>query len=896
MSEHKYIPGSGPIGAKMMLLLECPTYEDVLAGKLFSKPGETARMLHESGINPNECWITSVSKYYVPPNEARSKKKIPFAVRAKNAGIEIAKQLEELQSEINSIKPNTILGLGKSALWALTGQTNIESYRGSILSGMGCKFIPTYNPAHLSWQAADIEFKGYWNRQIMLFDMRRAKAQSTFPDIRRPSRTLQIAKNSYELYEFIQRYKDKTRLAADIEALGTCIPACIGFAFTKSHGICVPLWNTGGISEIPTADMVQMWVMVADLLANRDIIGQNFNYDRDKIKRLGFKVNHLVSDIMLKAHAINPELGKSLAFTTSLYTEEPFYKNEGMYHGKIEDLFTGCARDACVTIEVDEAMDADLDEIQQRPFFENFLMKLPDLYWAIENQGFRQDTTERDRLLRKYIEWDEKLRYELFQLTGTEINVNSPTQIATLLFDNFKLPRRAGTGEEEITALLNNQTTVKDKNQRRVLELILEDRRVRKSISTYLMALPDYDDRMRTTCYMCLETGRTSTGQQDPPIRPTVEVVDENGKKKDKVLGIAFQTMTKHGDIGADIRGMYVPDVVKYTEREQTFRDYCHANGIAIQDDEEVFVQADSSQAEARVVWLLAGDEEALELVDKIDYHALTATWFFGGVESDYSKKVLGYEHPIRFAGKTLRHAGHLGAGKRRAAVSVNTDARKYKIPISITESIAERALIIFHSKQPKIQQVFHASVEACIKRSRTLVAPIPWGIDAPYGGRRTFYERYGDELLRQAFSYLPQRAVTDNTKAAGLRIRERIPGIKIVMEAHDALLFSIRRSLLAEQIPIIRKEMERPISFRNCSIPRRSLSIPCDVEIGTNYKDLKKFKDYTIEDITAPPVPLKMPPKSITESFLADTVPVDTKLDSIIYNSWEDKQRGQSH
>ncbi len=891
MTEHRYIPGYGPIGAKIMLLFECPTYEDVLAGKLFSKPAETARLLGEAGINYGECWITSVSKYFVPPNEAKSKKKIPFAVRAKNYGVDMQEQLFALQNEINSIKPNVILGIGRTALWALTGQTDIESYRGSILSGMGCKFIPTYNPAHLSWQATDIEFKGYWNRQIMAFDMRRAKAQSGFPEINRPYRTLQIAKSSYELYEFRQRYKDKSRMSVDIEANGTCIPVCIGLAHTKTHGICVPLWNEGGISNIPTPDLIQLWIMLAELLVEKDIVGQNFNYDRDKIKRLGFIIRRLVSDIMLKAHAINPELGKSLAFNTSLYTEEPFYKNEGMYQGKIEDLFIGCARDACVTIEVDEAMDADLDEIGQREFFENFLMQLPELYWGIENQGFRIDTAERDRLLRKYIEWDEKLRYELFHLCGTEINVNSPKQIASLLFDNFKLPRKPGTGEEEITALLNSQSSVKDPTHRRVLELILEDRRVRKSISTYLMALPDYDNRMRTTYYMCLETGRTSTGQQDPPIRPQVDVIDENGKKKEKVLGIAFQTMTKHGDIGADIRGMYVPDEIKYTKEEELRIGILKSLGIEIPDDEEVFVQADSSQAEARVVWLLAGDEEALRLVDEIDYHALTATWFFGGTESDYSKKALGYEHHIRFAGKTLRHAGHLGAGKRRAAISVNTDARKYKIPISITEAIAERALKIFHAKQPRIQQVFHASVENCIKKDRVLIAPIPWGVNAKYGGRRTFFERYGDELLRQAFSYIPQRAVSDNTKAAALRIKRRIPGIKIVMEAHDALLFSIRRSRLKAQIPIIRQEMERPINFSNCSIPRRSLSIPCDVEVGSNYMDLKKFKDLTMADITKPKVPLKMPPKTITEAFLADTLPSKEGflIDSIYFNQ-EDK------
>ncbi len=154
-----------------------------------------------------------------------------------------------------------------------------------------------------------------------------------------------------------------------------------------------------------------------------------------------------------------------------------------MYQGSVNDLLLGCARDACVTYEVDENMDPDLDMIGQRPFFENFLMRLPELYWGIEQQGFRVDPEERDRLLRKYVEWDEKVRYELFHIVGTEVNVNSPKQIALLLFENFKLPIKNGTGEEEITALLNSPTAIKNPEHRRVCELILEGRRVRKSIS-----------------------------------------------------------------------------------------------------------------------------------------------------------------------------------------------------------------------------------------------------------------------------------------------------------------------------------------------------------------------------------------------------------------------------
>jgi hypothetical protein len=37
---------------------------------------------------------------------------------------------------------------------------------------------------------------------------------------------------------------------------------------------------------------------------------------------------------------------------------------------------------------------------------------------------------------------------------------------------------------------------------------------------------------------------------------------------------------------------------------------------------------------------------------------------------------------------------------------------------------------------------------------------------------------------------------------------------------------------------------MEKPIIFENCSLPRRDLVIPGDMEVGYNYKDLVKPKN----------------------------------------------------
>lgn len=837
MTEHKYVRAEGAIGAKLMILGESPSLKDEGLGHPFTSDFDLDRLLKDVRIDKSSCWLSNVSKYHVPDSPKKGKK-IPFHVRARNAGINIEEQLEHLQNEINSVKPNCILALGSGSLWALSGKFNVENYRGSILHGMGRKFVPTYNPRGLS-SYSGIEFKGFWNRQIIAFDFKRAKIQSNFPEINRPPRTLRVCRSSYELAEFIERKKDKKRLAIDIEAL-KCIPTCIGIAFDRFEGMSVPLWNVRGISKIPDSDLTQIWIILAELLMNPKFkkIGQNFKYDEDKITRLGFPIDKLFSDTMLKAFAINPELPKGLAFTTSIYTEEPYYKDEGADFDpskqSIDDLFIYNARDACVTVEIDEEMDKDIDELGVRDFYENFIMQLHPLYLHIESVGFRMDNAKREALLRKYVSWNEQLRYELYKLVGTPINAHSPKQVSILLYDTLKLPLKSGTGEEQLTELLKSPKC--REMHRAVIDNILLQRRVKKSIGSYILAIPDFDGRMRTTYFLCTDTGRTSTGQQDPPIRPQMEYRDENNKLKHKSLGAAFQTMTKHGDVGADVREQYIAD------------------------DGEIFIQADSSQAEARSVFLYADDEQALTDIDTHDYHALTASWFFGGTEDDYSKKKLGYESPIRFAGKTLRHAGHLGAGKARAATEINTQARKFKIDYTITEHEAGRALDIFHQKQPKIRNNFHQGVVKCLEKSRVLIAPKPWGVKSETGGKRTFFERWGDELFRMAFSYMAQRSITDNTKAAALRIKRRLPKIKIVLEAHDALLFSVPEDMVEKWGSIIKDEMERPIDFSRCSIPRRSLIVPCELEIGKNYKDLSKFKLPNYEPIFYEPAVLNVP------------------------------------
>ena len=817
-----YIPGKGPLNARIIIVGEAPSHEEVKLLEPFVGPSGRFlnSMLAEAGISRNQCWVTNVCKYFVPLAKDEKKK---FSVRCSEVGIDLNKQIADLQTEIAQIRPNLIIALGSTALWALTGKSPIVKWRGSIINAFGFKCIATYHPAHILHQSGEV--KGYWNKSVMAFDLKRCAEEAQFKEIKLPHRILSVAKSSADFYEFTRRNNNATKPAIDIEAQ-QCIPVCIGISFKPSEGITIPLWNHNGISDIPSADLANLWCALADFLSKHDVVGQNFGYDRDKLRRLGFIVKGLASDTLLKSFTLAPELPKNLAFNTSIYTKEPYYKDEGMYEGSINDLLIGCAKDACVTKEIDLLMDKDIDELGLRNYYEEFILPLHELFFyneqldAIEQVGFKVDESVRKDLITKYIQWDEDIRYKLYKLTNQYVNTSSPLQVAKLLYDDLKIPRRKGTGEEVLTQLINQ---IKNPVHQLILSLILEDRRVKKTLSSYLYSPADYDGRMRTSYYICLETGRSATQQQEPPIRPSIEYkgIDESGKKtkKKQYRGMAFQTITKHGDIGSDIRRMLV----------------C--------DDGFIFIQADSSQAEARVIFKLANDEQALHDIDTHDYHALTASWFFGGTEDDYSKKKLGYESPIRFAGKTLRHAGHLGASKKRASIEVNTLARKNKIAFKITEQQAERALRIFHERQPKIREVFHNGVIECLKKDRSLRAPVPYGINGTIGGTRTFYERWDEELFRQAFSYIPQRTVSENTKAAGIRIRRIANWIRIIVEAHDALLFIVPIDRKIEAGEIIKAEFERPIDFSTCSLQRDKLVIPCELEEGFNYKDLGKFK-----------------------------------------------------
>jgi DNA polymerase len=821
-----YVPAEGPSNAKLAIVGEAPGAEEERLGRPFV--GSTGKIVDDVltslRISREEVYLTNVVKVRPPGNNIDSLHLI---------GRSIDEFIPQLRTEIEKLQPNCILALGNTALTALTGYHGIEKYRGSILpcSLAQGKVVPSIHPASLLHAEGDSSLRSWKDLTFIKWDFARAIKQSQFSEYNPPRRNLIVARDALQLDRFLRKYEGSPYVSVDIETFKT-IPLCIGLAFNSEEAISVPLF----FSPMTRNDQIECWRLCAELLADVNIgkIGQNFKFDQRLLRNcvndtvnFGFKVNSFFFDTMLAFRTLYPELPSSLQFSTSVLTEEPYYKDEGKEYNPKKDKFDRLllynAKDAAVTYEVFERESCELESCGILDFFFTRVMPLHPFYSRIELRGIKRDEFQKRVLEEKYKEQKDTLQAELYSLTRSylddPINVSSNGRngdVPKLLFGLMKIPVRKSTDEKTLDALMRN--AVKDPEKKRVLELILEIRKVRKTIGTYIDHEVDYRGRTLTSVRIALETGRTSNGILKAPVTT-------------KPMGLAFQTITKHGEVGMDLRSMFVPD------------------------EGYVLIEPDLSGAEARVVAILARDERLLKIFKyNLDLHRITTGWiddtcpddllntFFEELSEikihelkDKINKILKgvINDEQRQVGKKFRHAGHYDMGKREA--SRQTGFSEWK-----TKQILDK----FHATNPNIRGVFHKEIiEALRDNNRILISP--------HGRRRQFLNRWGDELFKEAYADLPQATVTDHLKFSAQVIERRAPWIQMLSESHDSFLAQVPLAI-GEQYPfkyvdrtkiITEEELQKPIDFSKCSLPRGELIIPCEFSIGEkNWENMRKI------------------------------------------------------
>jgi uracil-DNA glycosylase family 4 len=795
-----YVGGEGSHAAKLMIVGEAPGAQEELNARPFCGPSGHMldSILNEHGISRNSTYVTNVIKYRPPDNNFKHLDRI---------GVDYHQQVEVLWDEIRTIKPNAILALGNEALRALTGKKGIKEYRGSILRGKDgkTKVIPTIHPAAFLRQEGKNVFK-YSALAYCKLDYKRAIDESYNSKLELPSRYLQIARSSHDVYKYIRQWDVINKWASDIESI-KCIPSCISFAASPKHAISIPLLNNLLENPMSSYELATIWQMIDDILGRKDIVGQNFKYDQHKLsKPCGFPRVKLYADTAMQAHVLYPEFPKSQEFLASIWTREPFYKNEyrewDPRKDSYETVLSYNAKDSAVCLDIHEQLDKELIEEGLYEFYYDFFHHAHDLYLDIEDCGMPIDYRERAILKKKYKDRAQILQERLDQMAERHVNVNSPPQVKKFVFQFLELPERASVDENALVALMNNNIKG-DANEwkRRAVKNILELRKCRKTDSVYIQAKPDFDGVMRTSYNIVgTENGRTSTTKVDTKKRINRPVF----------TGLPFQTLTKHGDTGADLRRMLVPFIG------------------------HTFLQMDLSQAEARVVAVLSDDGELIRKFELgIDVHSELAAAIDG-------REWNGQREPedARFIGKTGRHSYNYGVKKTTFMLQVNTDADKFGLDLKLSEWKAGQILEAIRMRHPLVERVYHAEIERILNETRTLYNP--------FGRRRIFFDRWGHELIKEGLAFIPQSTVRDQMLKFMIQVRKDYPHIarKICVESHDALVFHCPNRMV-DELSLYCKEWHNTnlIRFDKCSIKREyALRIPCDIEIGDNYKDLKKY------------------------------------------------------
>lgn len=340
----RFVPGLGSKEAKIAIVGEAPgAYEDAQL-KPFVGPAGTVleQCLHAAGLIRADVYLTNVIKIRPSKNDISPY----FNGRTFSAeGYEWVKQLRE---ELTGQNCNVIVACGATAMAALTGRFQITKLRGYVFESIDItpprKVIPTIHPAASLYDRkggakgalASSEFKPYLYRHVIACDLKKAKIEGGFRELRRPDRQLITEFGSVEeVLEWLEYFEHRPVVSFDIEVVNWEL-ACIAFSSNSKIAVSIPL--AGRWSE---HEELLIWQGLQRVLGNpsSEKIGQNLSFDTHfLLTRCGIEVRGPIRDTMIAHSVMFPELPKSLAFLGSLYCGSQAYWKDMVKFENIKEL------------------------------------------------------------------------------------------------------------------------------------------------------------------------------------------------------------------------------------------------------------------------------------------------------------------------------------------------------------------------------------------------------------------------------------------------------------------------------------------------------------------------------------------------------------------------------
>ena len=719
------VPPSGSLAGQIAIVAARPGADECFSKKPLTGPsGELLwRLL---GISRHEVYATNVRKDYSDTHS------VPTPA-------EITEALPSLRQELAGSAANIFVALGNQALFALTGQTSIEKWRGSILP---CTLVPGRKVMGTYHTAAAL--RTYPWTYIIEHDLRRARREAVFPDIRRPVREFLIDPTLVEAVEYIDSLGDP--ISVDIETIGMETVACVGISDHPGRALCIPF--IGG--RLLPSELAYVWRRLDTLFRTRGIIGQNIQFDLTRLERYGFRFPRIAFDTMLAHHLLYPEFDHDLGFITSIYTNEPYYKDE-----IATDLWPYNCKDAACTYEAYQGLTKELEQAGQTRYFHEHVMSLIRPIMQMQDQGFVLDVPALHAARRRMDLEREYLQLKLEQDVGFPINVRSGPDLRYLLHDVLRLPKlkttktgQLSTDEDTLRQLAHSSDSATP-----ILKQVLDVRERRTMLSGFLSMEASEDGRYKAN-YL--------------------------------IHG------TKSGRLSSRGRGQG-PQLQNIPQRAR--RMFVAAPGhILVQGDlkraEAMFVAFDSTSAKL----------QALYTDPDINPYCEFATETMG-------RRITKSDEIVYKTFKQVTHASNYGMAWKKLIMvlrlaGINIEDLEIR-GLWSGKKKAEFLIDSYHASYPEIRGVWHRRIKNTVRPSRCLH-------DA-FGRRRLFLDRMDEDLYRKAFAQRPQSSIVTVTNIGVRRLIDQ--GYAVVAQVHDSIVTEVPEEHVYQACVDLERAMTTPIT-----------------------------------------------------------------------------------
>jgi DNA polymerase-1 len=395
------------------------------------------------------------------------------------------------------------------------------------------------------------------------------------------------------------------------------------------------------------------------------------------------------------------------------------------------------------------ALQAQVEEQKLESVYEKIDLPLAGVLADMERAGIRVNPKELDKMSQSMEKEIRRLEKEIWKLAGSEFNVNSPAQLAEILFDKLNLqpnPRR-GKAKARSTAV----DVLEDLAAQHPLPAkIIEYREIAKLKSTYVDALPKL---------IHPETGRLHTSfSQTGTATGRLSSSDPN-----------LQNIPIRTELGREIRAAFVAE------------------------KGNVLLSADYSQIELRIMAHFSKDPV---LVDAFrngeDIHARTAQEVFGvgplAQTAEHRRAAKAINFGIIYGLSPFGLAQQLGIEQKEAAKFINAYFTRYR---GVKEYLDH---ILAETRKTGVAKTLFGRIR-----------PIP-EINSPQMQLRNFAER-------TALNSPLQGTAADLIKLAMIHIDARLADekfeAKMILQVHDELLFEAPVKERSRLEKLVKEEME---------------------------------------------------------------------------------------